>query len=73
MSEKEIISVIIGGALTCGVLAFLVVCAIAIYLEAIKPHLLQAQKKARRIMGFRLVVDREPEVKSDDYYRRQSL
>ena len=73
MSEKDIIGLVIAGVFTLAAIVFLAVCAVAIYFEGIRPHLDEVRKSVRRITGIRLTVDREPEVKSDEYnaFRRQ--
>lgn len=71
MSLKDIIVLVTIGVLAASVTVFLALATIAMYLDIIRPRLEELRKKAPRIIGLRLVVDREPGVK-DDYSRQVS-
>ncbi len=74
MTLDKILLLIILSIAALALVSFFMTATIAIYLQEVRPHLLEirAQKRKARITGVRLVVDREPSPKeAAQQYRYQ--
>jgi len=64
MTLKDMIGLSFVGCITLAVLAIAAVFIVAIYLDCIRPHLVETENKVRRqigrIISFRLTIEREP-------------